>query len=320
MPAPDIPTTLGALLIGSFFASVLSGIVNLQTVLYYRSYKKDPRGIKCLVFGVWFLDNIHTGFIWGGIWQYLIRNYGEHAKIDYIPWSIALTVVLTAIVTFLVHCFFAHRIFLLSKRNWFMASPVLALALLRLAAASVSTWEMFHYHSFDLFKLHARWIFTCGLSISSAVDIIIAGCLFYLFQSSRPEAGQLNQIIDKLMLYAFETGSLTCIGTIVSMICWVVIPRNLVFLGLHFVIGKLYANSLLVTLNTRKDIRRGRMSSSGDPASPVLFLQPCPQKAFRQYLAGPSKGATNLQINVQTHTDVQFDSNSILCDSLCPRI
>ncbi|KAJ7144780.1 hypothetical protein C8R43DRAFT_563911 [Mycena crocata] len=326
----DLPTTMGALLIGAFFAAVLTGVVNVQTLMYFRTYKSDPTGVRLLVFGVWGLDTLHTAFIWAGMWDYLIGSFGNTSKIDYIPWSISLTVILTvrrrsvswpekpahcskpqALVTFGVHCFFGHRILLLSKGNWFMASPVFLLALLRLVAASVSTWEMFHYKSYDLFKLHARWIFTLGLSVSSAVDVVITGLLFHLFQSSRPDAGNLNHVIDKLMLYAFETGSLTCIGTIVSMICWVAMSQNLIFLGLHFVIGKLYANSLLVTLNTRENIRRARSTSSGD-RGPVLYLDTRAQKTSGPYFAGPSSMMpTELQISVQTSVQYDNDVHSI---------
>ncbi|KAJ7045215.1 hypothetical protein C8F04DRAFT_1068086 [Mycena alexandri] len=321
MSAPDIPTTLGSMLIGSFFASMLCGVVWIQTILYYRTYKSDPMGFKFLVLSVWGLDTLHTTFIWVGMWDYFIAYFGATDKIDHIPWSIALTVVLTAIVTFLVHCFFAHRILLLSKRNLFMAAPVVILALLRLGAACVSTWEMFHYHSFDLFKLHARWIFTLGLSVSSAVDILITGLLFYLFRSNRQESGTLNHIIDRLTLYAFETGGLTCLGTVVAMICWVTMSQNLVFLGLHFVIGKLYANSLLVTLNTRENIRRARSASSGE-RGPVLFLETRGQKNSAPYYnGGPSSpGKSHLQSQLQTElqinveTSVHYDTDKVTLD------
>jgi len=322
MSAPDIdiPKTLGALLIGGLFASLLAGMVNLQTVLYFRSYRKDPFRLKSLVFFVWLLDNFHTGFIWGGLWFCLIQNYARLNMIDYIPWMIALTVIITAIVTFLVHCFFAHRIWMLSKKNWFMTLPVLALTLLRLVAASVSTWEMLHYHSFALFRLHARWIFTLGLSVSSAVDILIAGLLVYLFRSNRTGTGRLNHVIDKLILYGLETGSLTCVGTITAMLCWVITPQNLVFLGLHVVIGKLYANSLLVTLNTRKSIQNVVAPiTSGEQRSPIVFLESRRQKMDVGYLDGPShKIPTELQINVETQTNVQYDGRSMV-SSLGPK-
>ncbi|KAJ7729085.1 hypothetical protein DFH07DRAFT_850496 [Mycena maculata] len=315
MSTTGIPKTLGAIMLGGLFATLLAGMVNLQSVFYFRSYKKDSVQLKLLILAVWFLDNLHTSFIWGGMWYCLIEDYGERDKVDLIPWCIALTIIITALVTFLVHCFFARRIFLLSKKNWFMTLPVLVLTLVRLVAASVSTYEMLHYHSFDLFRVHARWIFTLGLSVSSLVDIFITGSLVHLFRLNRTESGRFNHIIDKLILYGLESGSATCIGTVISMLCWVITPQTLVFLGLHFVIGKLYANSLLVTLNARKNIQHvhvGPTCSCEQQGGPVVFLEPRPQKTSGQYLAGPShKIPTELQINVQTQQNVQYDETSI---------
>ncbi|KAK7063606.1 hypothetical protein R3P38DRAFT_2819395 [Favolaschia claudopus] len=324
--AQDIPLTMGALLIGGLFATLLAGTVNIQAVLYQRTYKKDPVPIKLLILAVWTLDNLHTGFIWGGLWYCLIQNNGAWDRMDSIPWSIALTVVITALVTFLVHCFFAHRIFMLSKKNYFMTLPVLALTLLRLGAASVSTWEMLRYRSFNIFRLKARWIFTLGLSVSSAVDILITGLLVYLFRRNRTGNGRLNHMLDKLILYGLETGSLTCLGTIVTMLLWVITPKNLVFLGLHVVIAKLYANSVLVTLNTRKHIQvtptRFDCSCQCQPRDPgpVLFLEPnAANKSLNPLSAGYLQDQSalvaskpqELQINVHTETNVQYDGMSL---------
>ncbi|KAJ7291581.1 hypothetical protein C8J57DRAFT_1273461 [Mycena rebaudengoi] len=298
----SIPRTLGALLFGGLGATMLAGIMNLQTVQYYRTYKKDSIPLKLLVGTVWLLDNLHTGFIWSAMWEYLIQDYGEPSTADKIPWGIAFTVLVTAIVTFLTHCFFGQRIYLLSKKKMYMAGPVFALALCRLVSATVTTVKMFEYRSLSQFQAHVRWVFTLGLAISSGVDVLITGFLFYLFQSSRTKSGNfpLNHIIDKLMRYAFETGSLTCAGTIITMICWIAMPKNLVFLGLYFVIAKLYTSSLLVTLNAREKIRRERASESNQ----VMFLEPSPMKSgsgSRGSHDGPS--TTKLQINVQTRTE-----------------
>ncbi|KAJ7207505.1 hypothetical protein GGX14DRAFT_698182 [Mycena pura] len=305
MPA-SLPSTLGAVLIGGLFASMLGGMVNLQSMLYYRSYKKDPSPIKSLVLAVWLLDNLHTAFIWAALWIVLIQRYGNQDT-DHIPWCISLTVITTAVVTVLVHCFFAHRVFLLSKRNLFMTVPVLALTLLRLVAATVSTWEMLHYRSFLMFRTHALWIFTLGLSVSSVVDILITSLLVYLFRTNRTGTGRFNHIIDKLILYGVEAGSITCLGTILSMIFWIIPPHNLVFLGIHVVIGKLYANSLLATLNTRESTRH---HGSGQRA-PVVYFERRPQFSTSDPSSKHSVEVADLQINVETRTNIQYDGGSV---------
>jgi len=260
----DIPKTFGALLIGGLFASLLSGFVIIQVVVYFKLYPSDRTRLKSLVLIIWFLDTCHTICIWISLWGYLIDDYGNAPGIDNIHWSLALSVLFPAILTCFVHVFFAQRIFMLSKRNYILTAPIVILAILRLASASVTTGFMLHLHTFTRFKQDVRFIFTTGLALSTAVDVMITASLFVLLQTSRTGAATLDAVIDALIRYTFETASLTCAGTIASMLCWCIIPNNLIFMGLHFVIGKLYANSLLVTLNTRETIRRARSQGSGE--------------------------------------------------------
>ncbi|KAF8801767.1 hypothetical protein BYT27DRAFT_7197758 [Phlegmacium glaucopus] len=255
MVAIDIPKTFGALLIGGLFASLLSGFVVIQVIVYFKLYPEDHRRLKTLVLVVWLLDTGHTIAIWLSVWGYFIDSYGDAAEIDNIHKSLALSVIIPAMLTFLVHIFYAHRIFMLSRRNYILTLPIIILAILRLVSASTTTAFMLKLHTFTLFKRDVRWIFTTGLALSTSVDILITTSLCVLLQSSRTGLEKSNVIIDSLIMYTFETGALTCAGTIASMLCWSIIPNNLVFMGLHFVIGKLYANSLLVTLNTRESTR-----------------------------------------------------------------
>ncbi|KAF8954272.1 hypothetical protein BDZ97DRAFT_491424 [Flammula alnicola] len=258
----DIPRSFGALLIGGLFASLLSGIVIVQVVVYFKVYPKDVNYLKATVLGVWILDTCHTAFIWAALWSYLIGDFGDPTGLNIIRWAVPITIIITAVLTFFVHLFFAHRIFMLSRKNYWLTAPIVILAILRL----VSACEMLHYGTFSLFREKIRWVFTTGLALSTVVDILITGSLFVLLHTSRTGAANLNAVIDSLIWYAFETGSLTCAGTVISMICWLTMPTNLIFLGLHFVIGKLYANSLLVTLNMRERIRRARSQTNEYPA------------------------------------------------------
>ncbi|KAF4611478.1 hypothetical protein D9613_004585 [Agrocybe pediades] len=166
-----------------------------------------------------------------------------------------------AILTFLAQCFFARRIFKLSKRNYYLASPILALSVLRLGAATASAGEMLKLRSYALFREQFRWLFSVGLGLSSAVDILTTVSLLLLLRRSRRQSLSMNEIIDELILYTLEIGSLTSLATVVSLVCWLTLENNLVFLGIHFVIGKLYANSLLATLNTRLEIGKNRVSA-----------------------------------------------------------
>ncbi|KAF5332726.1 hypothetical protein D9611_005468 [Ephemerocybe angulata] len=69
------------------------------------------------------------------------------------------------------------------------------------------------------------------------------------------EFSRMNAVLDALVLYTFETGMVTGVATAVCLITWLTMKHNLIFLGLHFVISKFYANSLLITLNTRLNLK-----------------------------------------------------------------
>jgi hypothetical protein len=127
--------------------------------------------------------------------------------------------------------------------------------------------------TFPAFTAKYKTVFTLGLTFSSAVDVIITfGMCFYL-QGSRRGFGTMDDVIDSIIIYTINNGTLTCISTIVSLICWLTMPHNLIFMALHFAIAKMYANSLFATLNMRRSFR-GRAVPPKETVEPMPVLFP----------------------------------------------
>ncbi|KAJ3859626.1 hypothetical protein EV359DRAFT_68000 [Lentinula novae-zelandiae] len=334
----DIPKTFGALLIGAVFASLcvtffldleqggnvhpsLSGGITVQTLVYFKLYPSDGSNVKTLVIALWLLDACHTALIWSSQWEYFIRLYGKAEKIDYISTTLALSIVITVVI-----------------------------AILRLEQAAVSlksllkkpqkTYSFSDGYNGYYFREHVRWLFTLGLALSSAVDILITSSLFMLLRRSKMEGGRqvqgsflahwhylpyLDGVIDTLILYTFETGSVTCAATIVSMICWISIPTQLIFMALHFIIGKFYTMSLLVTLNTRRGLRdvQSRGSSSGRGRTAFVLDNRRPKRKSKDIGGGSDNGydlgkVTELQINVERSVQYTRDSYTELTSAYGP--
>jgi hypothetical protein len=315
-----VENTYGALLLGAFLACCLSGIVTVQSFLYIKLYPKDATRTKIIVGAVWLLDTLHTCFVIASVWNYLIPHFGDIPRFDFIPWTVAMTIAVTAILTFIVHIFLAWRIRKLTQSNW-ITSPILVLAVLRLVSACGTTAEMIRTQSFTIFAHKFRWIFTLGLALSSAVDILITVVLCWKLRSSRTGSISTDFVIDSLVRYTLENGLLTCAATVLSMACWLAMPHNRVFLALHFMIGKLYANSLLATLNTRKQLRERRVktTSSGDHILPVIFPDNFSGGSRRGHGRHPNRGPevserpskAELQINVQKTVDTRLDEEDV---------
>ncbi|KAI6100405.1 hypothetical protein EDD16DRAFT_1762705 [Pisolithus croceorrhizus] len=255
-----VATTYGAILLGTCFGCALTGVVFVQCILYYKLYPGDYAWTKFLVFVVWALDLTHTILIIVTSWQSVITGFNKPQDMDLIPPALGLSVAVTA----------GRHVpcpLLLSPtesgNNWYIALPVIILAFCRLLAACCSTSEIIRLKHYSLFiRPYPAWIFTTGVTLSASVEIIITMTMIIFLGSRKTGFANMNHIINSLVLYTLETGSVTSIVTVASLICWLIMRHNLIFLGMHFAIAKLYANSLLATLNTRKRLRIDRMYSS----------------------------------------------------------
>ncbi|KAJ8495073.1 hypothetical protein ONZ51_g1913 [Trametes cubensis] len=310
----------------------LSGAVWMQVFLYVQLYPRDRLRIKLMVFSVCaspstirVLDTIHSAMAITANWQYLIMHFGDWTIIDNITCGftmilfilrVVLIAFLEALITFLVHCFFTHRIHTLSRQNWYITAPLVALAAVRLISALISTSEMIRLGSYEQFVKRYDYVFTIGLSTAASLDVLIAGGLCYFLRRGRSGFTGMDKIVDAITLYTIENGLLTCITTVVSLICWVSMPTNLIFLGLHFAISKLYANSLLATLNARKSLLNKSQGSSGDRDHPlpILFPDSFGRRTNTQWSQHRSQGetGTRLEVNIQktVERDIDAEPNS----------
>ncbi|KAG1805572.1 uncharacterized protein BJ212DRAFT_1304028 [Suillus subaureus] len=291
----SLPTIYGAVLLGGFVASALSGIITAQTFTYIKQYPTDTRITKSIVNMASYilsrvLDSIHTG-----LW------FGDEGKIDYIPAPLAISIALTAFLTLIVHWYATVILYILytntisvSLRIEFTSVVFAFLRLdyiIKLLHLSPPV-EMIELQTMTAFRHKVEWVFTAGLSFSCVVDVLITASLCFTLRRSRSSYSNMDRIINSIILYTLENNALTSAATIISIICWVAMD-NLVFLGVHFVLSKLYANSLLATLNSRKQLQEERSRGALSNELPVTF----PSRYQSKYLKRLDPG-NKLEINV----------------------
>ncbi|KAI0340037.1 hypothetical protein BDW22DRAFT_1431095 [Trametopsis cervina] len=299
--------TYGALLIGGIMATYLSGVVCTQTYLYFRSFPRDPSVIRSLVFVVWFMDILHSALVFTSVWHYLITGLKNPTEIQNIYWSVSGTISITGFTTFLIHCFFTHRVWTLSKQNKWITAPIMALAFLRMLSAFGTVAQMTRLHTWARFHEVAAWSFTTGLVISATVDILIAFTLVYYLSQNRTGFSNMDYILDTIMLYTVENGMLTSISVVASFICWLTMPQNFIFLAFHFIIFKMYANSFLATLNARRNLKDRSLQGGRRKNSiqlPTLFTSESLRRSHTSARKSKSRSrdsptTTTLQINVE---------------------
>ncbi|CDO69414.1 hypothetical protein BN946_scf184791.g9 [Trametes cinnabarina] len=287
----DLNVTVGALLIGVLVTAVYDlsrpsvthksranpfecsgfGITTLQTYMYMNRFPKDPWYIHWTVWSLLVLDTSHIILSWHMTYYYLIINFNNPPALDNSVWSFNITVVVTAVITVIVHCFYARRVFILGNRSWTLVVLILSLSMVRLICGCIVTAKIFVLKKLALLPIKIPAEVGTGLGAGTLADIIITSSLVYFLHGHKSGFNnryvlQLDTTLDKIIYWTVNNGLLTSVVGLVVIVTFSVMPDNMVFLGVHLLLSKLYANSLLATLNFRQAQRGRGLDTEGNSA------------------------------------------------------
>ncbi|KAK7455818.1 hypothetical protein VKT23_010852 [Stygiomarasmius scandens] len=253
----SIDNTFGAGLIGAFITAMLYGLTTLQTYVYFNHYPKDEMKVKSLV-----------------------TNYNNPVELTESHWSLNITVLLNLLLAVLVQSFFTRQVYALCRGvvRFILTAILVISVLLHFVFGIVTVAFLFIHPDFlefqesNLVKLAGAAPFAIFAVLS---DVFIAGSLCYLLYEHRSGFRETNTIITTLIVYAVNRCLLTSAVAITEVIVFVLTPGTLWYLAIDFVIGKLYANSFLASLNSRRGLRTTprstTMSTSFSIATPDAF-------------------------------------------------
>ncbi|KIM80029.1 hypothetical protein PILCRDRAFT_822855 [Piloderma croceum F 1598] len=246
--------TMGATLIGVIVAAALWGVSCVQVWFYYNNYPKDHWYTKLFVAAVWFSDTLHQILITHTVYTYLITNFGNLAELGKIIWSLMAMVLVNGVTAFMVQSFMLLRVWKLTNGSYALTGLVGSLVVGEFTAILY-----FCVKAFQL-KLFAQLPSIKGASISvnvlgAAGDVLIALVLCTMLQKSRTGFRRSDSMIKKLTIWTMNTGLLTSLCAVASMISILTAPNTFIYIAFFVNLGRLYSNTLMATLNARQSIR-----------------------------------------------------------------
>ncbi|CAK5271954.1 unnamed protein product [Mycena citricolor] len=250
----EYDTRLGALCVAYMLAWGLYGVMSIQSYRYYHIFVKDPLWIKTLVGGLWVLETLQLALIGSFLYFWVITNYANPAILADTTWTYNIGILITNTIVIIVQLFLARRVWILSKKNYLLTGVIIALSLCYYGLeleVKVRTFQLVKVELFYKFQTTA----SVGLGCAAVADLIIAVSLSWYLLRSRTGMEVTDSVVNKLILYAMNTGTLTAIVVLVDMVCFLTMPKNLIHIAFNVVSGKLYTNSLLATLNYRDTVR-----------------------------------------------------------------
>ncbi|KAJ8584409.1 hypothetical protein M405DRAFT_826892 [Rhizopogon salebrosus TDB-379] len=255
--AQDLPldlnlgNTFGALFIGVILGAVLFGVTNVQAFIYFQTHDDTGMAVyKWIVIWLWILDALHLALVIHCVYHYLVNSYADISALTEIVWSFKLQVIIDVFVIYGVLILYTYRIWIVSKgRSRVLPATVGIIVVLGSGDAIALIWAIYQCHTFtDLVGI--EWSTYMSLSTITFVDVVIASSLCYILATSRAGLSSADSFLTKLMVYIINTGCLTSIFSIGSLITTAVMPRNFVsFGGIGFLIAKLYVSSYIALLN-----------------------------------------------------------------------
>ncbi|KAF8194746.1 hypothetical protein K438DRAFT_1968695 [Mycena galopus ATCC 62051] len=242
------------------FDIALWGVAVVLSLQYFRKYTNDPPLIRAVVAILLIVTTIHAVFLVMNDYKDFVSLFGDFDGLDLIPYQTNVMICAGFVVACVAQLFYASRIWVLSGGNWRYVTPVIFLAVLQLAFGIAQTAEVAEVHRYS--KLETT-VFTSTAqgAATAACDVIITAILCYIFRMSRTGVRRTDSVLDKMIIFAFNRGAMTCLMALLQLIFFIAMPGTLIFTIFILSSSHVYVISVCSMLMSRETLRaelRGR--------------------------------------------------------------
>jgi len=255
-------------------SALLYGLTAVQTLFYYANYVKDSTTNKVMVGLIWFADTAQLLLATHTIFYYLRPNDVNSTVLgsDYpVIWIVILDILLNAVIALIVQSSLIVRVWRLSKQDRVITVYLCIISLLGVSTSIVyGVRKLFRPQDWNPCWLALPLFIMFGRAL--VVDLSITICSIHLMHNRRTEIGSMNTTTQMLFEYTVNIGLLTSVAALVHLVLSSTFPIIFEYLLFYVVLPKLYTNTYLGMLNTRKYLDKGRVDGV---KLPILDGAPC---------------------------------------------
>ncbi|KAH6880981.1 hypothetical protein BKA70DRAFT_171516 [Coprinopsis sp. MPI-PUGE-AT-0042] len=302
-----LDSTTGAAFVGMVVAAALHGVSCVQA-WYYYTHQTDKWPTKLLVASVMIFDTVHQALITHTVYTYSITYWGSPAQLNNLVWSLLVEVLFNGFTAVLVQSFLTHRVYLLSNRNYFLTGVLVLLVAAEFVCVIVFTAISLQLETFtNLANLETLSVTVNALA--AAGDVLIAASLCTILHKSRTGFRKSDTMINKLIIFSVNTGFLTSLCAVASLISITVAGHSFLYIAFFFCIGRLYTNSLLATLNARKKIRGSENGINSTTDQFTLSARDTHKVGNGGVTSRRQQHPANISINIHTTKELMTDGD-----------
>ncbi|KAF7300097.1 hypothetical protein MKEN_01332900 [Mycena kentingensis (nom. inval.)] len=305
----DFEVFTAPILAGTQANWLLLGTLMLQVYKFHICFPKERWWIKALVYTLTTVECTQTAITSHFAYSILVLSWGDPTIFIHLPWSSLAGPICTGVTSASVQIFFAWRIYTLKgEQLWAKAICVVIvlLALMQSLAAFIS--DALFAVTTDVSRLPAL---ITGVKVwligSAVVDVLITLVMVMILTQYRMKTPwkRTDSLITKLIYNVIETGAITSVVACADVALFITRPTDNLHQTPAFMLGKLYTNVLLATLNSRAIMGTpsglaGGISNEGGASHHEM-------NAWRGRSGDPESGTRKVHISTVTHvtTDVR---------------
>lgn len=288
---------LGPWLMAASLCLLLEGITLCQLFEYLVAYQTTDRLlIRAYVYVTTILCSAKAGHAIYISWNLLVQDFGNYLLASTATPSIKLTALEASIIGAIVQSFYIHRTFTLS-RNWLFIGFTVPTLLLGLTGSLIVTILVFDP---KLLMANISLLNPAAYMMVSSIvicDVFITGFTAHYLLKTRTAFAETNSLIARLLKTAIQSAVPPTTCAIINLALNSQAAKHAWVNLFNSLMPFLYTISMLYTLNSRMDLKRG----PNDPGSSNGI-----ELASRSKLAF----ATRPEVYVTHQTEVDIDSNS----------
>ncbi|KAK0474411.1 hypothetical protein IW261DRAFT_1568771 [Armillaria novae-zelandiae] len=288
----------------------LFGTLSVQLYLYYLAFPKDRKFIKYLVYGIYIIEFVQTVLFTHDAFAIFGYGFGDidaltgmHFNWLTIPIMGALRLSGRSSMHTESSLYQDHELSLYS----------LSVSLTSSVAGIIDGAYCFSEDNIADLTNDRRVSIAVGIwcSASALCDVIIAICMTYYLMRNNTSLRCTQILVSSLIRLTIETGTMTAVAVLLSLILFLAFPHETFYAAIVVIVPNLYANTILMMLNSRIRIVGGRdtYTSSGDMIITTTTM-------MKGIISQSTKGTQPADTGIQGQVSVVAITQNVFNDKL----
>jgi len=246
---PDIARVTAPILFGPLVNWALYGVLCVQIYVYSYNFPNDKPAMKTLAYFAFLLETVQTALTGADVYYWFIDGFGDVERLKDSHFAPIDIPIFHAIISLVVQEYFCYRIWTLNKRSSWLC---IIIAIVSVVQSIGAAWGGIKSAMIGKFAVSKVALYLWSLPSALADVLIAAAMLSLLLRRTDGNRGRFtNFVLVRLVRLTIETNALTACVAIASFVLYVAFPNEIYYTFTAGIIGKLYSNTLLVSLNNR---------------------------------------------------------------------